>query len=339
MEKQLTHGVLWIGFGSFAKQLFPYVEKRPEVKAVHFFYPNKKEAIKRFGEKAVWDIKKSLADPNVTAVFITTPNDKHTEFIRLALEAGKHIFVEKPITALYWEAVKLLPLMRRSKTVIAVGHHKRREAAIRKAKELIEQGKIGRPVNIYTNWSKGIAFEMERINWRFDKKSHREGPLLSVGIHLVEVLHYLLGPVESVSALIKNISGKTEAPDSNAVLLNFKNGASAFVEANYCTPSEDILNIYGTEGTIYINRGQLSLRLGRDVDRKPTSAVPVKLSPIDALKEEIVEFFEAITGRGKKFETSYGAAIDALAVIEACYQSSTQKKIVAMEKFPEYFKK
>ena len=333
---KLKQSILWIGFGSFAKRLYPYVEKRPEVKAVSFFYPDKKEAVKRFGEKAVWDMKKALAGRSITAVFITTPNDKHTKFIRLALKAGKHIFVEKPITALYQDAVKLLPLMRRRKTVIAVGHHKRREVAIRKAKELIEQGKIGSPVSIYTNWSKGIAFEMTS-KWRSQKKRHREGPLVSVGIHLVEVLHYLLGPVESVSAVIKNVSGKTEAPDSNAVLLNFKNGTSAFLEANYCTPSEEVLNIYGTEGTIYINRGQLALRLGRDVDRKPSQAISLDLVSVDALKEEIDEFFEVMAGRKNNFETGYREAINALAVIEACYQSSTQKKIVAMKKLPEYF--
>lgn len=337
MDKQSSHGVLWIGFGNFAKRLYPYVDQRTDKDRVLFFYPDKKEAVKRFGDWACWDLEKSLADSRITTVFITTPNDRHTEFIRSALKAGKHIFVEKPITALYQEAVELLPLMRNTKTVIAVGHNRRREAAIRKAKELIEQGKIGQIVNIYINNSKGIAFEM-RSKWRSDKKRHREGPLVSVGIHLVEVLHYLVGPVESVSAVIKNISGKTEAPDANAVLLNFRNGASAFLEANYCTPSEDVLKIYGTEGAIYINQGRLFLRIGRDRDRIPTHAFAMALPSVETLEEEVDEFFEVIVGRKKKFETGYGEAVNALAVIEACYQSSEHQKVVTMKNFPEYFK-
>jgi len=333
------HGVLWIGFGSFAKRLLPYVEEYPGVRIKTYFHPDREEAIKRFGSKASWDIDEAMADPEITTVFITTPNDLHSEFIKSALLARKHVFVEKPITAFYREAVQLLPTIRASKSVLAVGHHMRREATIRKAKDIISEGGIGRIVSVYANHSTGFAFNMDKTNWRFFSSRHREGPLLTVGVHLVEVLHYLLGLVDSVSAVIKNRSLRTDAPDSNAVLLSFKGGASAFLESNYSVLSESMFHIHGTEGTIYIDRGQLRLRVGRDVDRIPTVPCLIPLNPVNPFKEEIDEFFDVIEAKKSTPETGYQEAVNALAVIEACYRSSLKEKIVSMKSFRGYYSK
>lgn len=295
-----------------------------------FFYPKREESLKRFGDKAVWDLSAAVANPMVTAVFITTPNDSHTFFIKKALENKKHIFVEKPITSKLREALELEKLVKNSSVKFMVGHNMRRQSAIRKIKEIIDSGKIGKVVNIYANFSKGIAQSMDAKSWRAQLSRHREGPLITVGIHLIDVFHYLLGPVDSVSATIKNITGKTKVPDSNAVLFNFKNGATAFMETDYNIPSENILHIYGTEGTIYLEGGRLSIRIGRDKNMIPSPKKSIKLKKDNDFKEEIDEFFEAIDGKAN-IETGYIEALNAMIVVESCYRSAKSKRIVSIK--------
>ena len=334
---KMKHGILWIGFGSFAKRLEPHVLVNSGAEVLRYLYPNKDESIRRFGPKACWDLEKSISDPEVTIVFITTPNDQHTEYLKAALKHGKHIFVEKPITARLSDTLELLPKLRENKNILMVGHNMRRKRSIRRVKTIVSSEVIGQVVNIYANLSKGITFDISSDDWRFSRTRHREGPLITVGVHLIDVLHYLFGPVNSVSAVIKNISGKTEAPDSNAVLLNFESGTTAFLEANYNTPSEDFLYIFGTKGSIYLNRENLYYRLGRDKNRVPSELTPVTLGRVDTLAEEMQEFFTAIE-EVSRVETGYQEALNALTVVEACYRSHQSQKWIEIKSVTrEYF--
>lgn len=333
----MKHGILWIGFGNFAKRLASKVPLRNDIKILLYFHPDQTKAVQRFGVKAEWDLDRALSNSEIDVVFITTPNDKHAEYIKAALQYGKHVFVEKPLTADLTDTLKLLPQLRNNKNVFMVGHNMRRRRAIRRVKTILASGVIGKVVSVYVNASKGIAFDLSPTNWRFSQTRHREGPLITLGIHLIDVFHYLFGAIHSASAIIKNISGKTEAPDSSAVLLNLECGATAFMEANYNTPSEDILNIYGTDGSIYLHRDNLHYRLGRDKNRISSGLVPVELDNINTLAEETDEFFAAIEGRAR-IETGYQEALNALTVVEACFQSHQDRRQIEIKSITrEYF--
>ena len=301
-------------------------------------YPDKAEAQKRFGAKASWEIKTAITNPSVMAVFITTPNDQHAKYIKYALENRKHVFVEKPITARLNEALSIGPLVLGSKKKFMVGHNMRRKIAIRKIKEFIDSGKIGRVVNIYANYSKRISQSIDPSAWRYQKKRHREGPLLTVGVHLIDIFHYLLGPVESVSGVIGNISRQTTAPDSNAVLLKFKNSATAFLEANYNILSESVLNVYGTKGTLYLDGDKLRYSSSSNQNGSISKIKKIPLVVNDDFEEEIDEFFSAIDGKGR-VETGYQEALNALAVIEACFQSNIKHRSIKIKNITKkYFR-
>ena len=334
---KMNHKIIWIGFGNHAKRLEPHVLTN-DGEVIFYYQLNRVNSVQRFGPKACLDLEQTLVDPGITVVFITTPNDLHTEYLEAALRHDKNIFVEKPITANLSDTLRLLPQLEQNRKIFMVGHNMRRRAAIRKIKEILSNGLIGEVVSVYTNSSKGIAFDISPKNWRFSQIRNREGPLITVGIHLIDILHYFFGPVNSVSAVIKNISGKTEAPDSNAVLLNFESGVTAFLEANYNTPSEDFLYIFGTEGSIYLNRENLCYRLSRDKNRIPSGLIPVMLDHVDTLEEEMREFFTAVEGVSQ-VETGYQEALNALAVVEACYQSHHSQRWVKLKSVTnEYYK-
>lgn len=326
-----------MGLGNFGRTLNHKVGQIKGLKISYYYHPNRKKAEKFSPKKGTCDLKNALK--NVDGVIIATPNDIHFENIKKCIMAGKHIFVEKPITSLYEDALKLKPLLR-GDLVFMVGHNQRREGHFRQAKKILEKNKLGKIVSAYFNVSHGGAFSFSPEQWRYGIKRHREGPLMTLGVHLMDTAHYLFGRVDSVYARINNISGQTEAPDCNAVVLGLKSGASVFLQANYNMPSEETFIIHGTEGAIYIKRGELSLRMGRDrrINNSfvPSEPSPVKFKKIDSIKEEVGEFRDAIIG-SKKVETGFKEGLNALALIEACYQSNKKNKVVFMKDFKDYY--
>jgi len=332
----MTVKLCLIGVGNFGRVLSRKMELIKGCEITYCYHQNEEKAKKFDPEKGTSDLKAALRE--VDGVLIATPNDAHFENIKECLKADKHIFVEKPITSLYKDALKLKCMIKKD-LVFMVGHNQRRENYFRQAKKLLEKNQLGEIVSAYFNISHGGAFSFTPTQWRYGIKRHREGPLITAGVHLTDTVHYLFGEVESAYAKISNISKKTEAPDSNAVVLGLKSGASVFLQADYNIPSEELYTIYGTEGVIYVNRGELSLRMGRDRRIKdsfmPSKPSSIKLKKTDSIREELEEFRDAIKF-GKKVETGFKEGLNALALIEACYQSSKTNKVIFMRSFRDY---
>lgn len=333
----MTVNLCLMGLGNFGRVLYKKVQQIKDCEITHCYHYNEEKAKKFDPEKGTSDLETALK--NADGVIIATPNDAHFEDIKKCLKAGKHIFVEKPITSSYEDALKLKRIFKND-LIFMVGHNQRRESYFRYAKKLIDKNQLGKIVSAYFNLSHGGAFSFVPNQWRYSLARHREGPLITAGVHLMDTTHYLFGRVDSVYARISNISKRTEAPDCNAVILGLKDGASVFMQANYNMPSEEAYTIHGTEGTIYINSGNFSLRMGRDRRVRdsfiPSGPRPVKLKKTDSIKEELEEFRDAIK-RGIKVETGFKEGLNALALIEACYQSSKTNKVVLMKNFRDYY--
>lgn len=335
----MTIKLCLIGIGNFGRYLSNKIKDIDDCEITHFYHPNSEKATALDAQKGTSDLKSALE--NVDGVIIASPNDIHYENLIVCLKADKHIFVEKPITSLYQDALKIKPLLKSDK-VFMVGHNHRREACFRHAKKLLDENKIGYLISVYTNVSHGGAFSFNNNQWRYSKKRHREGPLITGGIHLLDTIHYLFGPVESLYAKIRNISKQTQAPDSNAVMMNLKNNNSVFLQSNYNMPSEDLFKIHGTEGTIYIERGKICLRMGRDqrINNEYVYSKPkeIEMESIDSIKIELLEFRDAIKN-DKKVETGFDEAMNALILIEACYQSNINDTVIFLKDFEDYYEK
>ncbi len=327
-----------IGLGNFGMVIYNKIEEIQGMRVISCYHPELKKAKAFNPEKGTDNLDAAILCSD--AVIITTPNDKHYEFIKKACSYRKPVFVEKPITSKYEDAIKIKP--NSDGNFIMVGHNQRREGVYRLAKKLIDENNIGKIISVYFNLSHGGAFSFKKSQWRYSFERHKEGPLITAGIHIIDTVHYLFGRVDSVFAKIKNLTKETDAPDCNSVILTLQNGASVYLESNYNIASEELCAIRGTEGTIYINRGSLSLRKGRDVylEGKFVSSSPINMDvkEVDTIREELVEFKESILdGHYDCIETGLQEGINAMAVIEACNQSNKLKKEIKMNSFKEYF--
>ncbi|MFP3126792.1 Gfo/Idh/MocA family oxidoreductase [Ectobacillus funiculus] len=192
-------------------------------------------------------------DPNVDAVIITTPDKTHAELIKLAVQHGKHIFVEKPITSTLEEAYDVIETIEKNKVICQVGFMRRFDPAYAEAKRRIEQGDIGQPI-----YFKAVSRDPDSPPEAYIKNS---GSTIfhNFTIHDFDIARFLIGSeVSSIRAmggvLQNDYLKKYNDYDQTLAYLTFESGALSDIEtsrnAGY---GYDIrAEVIGTEGTIQI---------------------------------------------------------------------------------------
>lgn len=113
-----------------------------------------------------------LSDGNVDAVILETPNFVHCQQTIEAVQAGKHIFVDKPIANTIEDAKKMVEVCQQARVILAVGHNTRREAGHRKMKFLIDEGALGKIIMAEANFSHsgGLGLRPEQWRWYNDTR-------------------------------------------------------------------------------------------------------------------------------------------------------------------------
>ncbi len=325
-----------IGIGGYAAKILDCLDKRSSFQVVYGYHPDPVKAKRWDPKRGTARLKDILSSQEIEAVFILTPTQHHFKYCVQAIKAGKHVFVEKPLTHKLSDARTIGKLLKGRSLRFFVGHNFRRQPWCREIKKIIESGRLGKIVSLVINKSHGGIYNLPANNWRADVQSHPEGPLATVGIHYFDLLHYWFGPVTAVNAVLKNVAGLGTAPDANAVMLMLKTGATVYLQTNYCQCLEDFIHIYGTDGTVYCQNHRLVVRHGRDVGRIPSPSKEIKLADDRSIDEQIKEFYKSIKS-GKSIETGFKEGLNSLCVLDACGKSSNAGRWVKLDTYPDYF--
>ena len=280
--------------------------------------PDKREAFaSKYGCRAAGSFEEILGDDGIQGIINTTPNHVHLETTRGAAGAGKHVFLDKPIANTIGEAKAITKVCRDAGVVLAVGYQRRREAQFRWIKERIDAGEFGTLVQAEANISRDREGKFEVGHWRYTAEGMPGGVMLQIGLHYVDVLMMLLGPVKSVSGMASQLVLPGDNPDVGTFLMTHENGAVSSLSTSYASASEYyLMNIYGKKMSAYYNlfEGLRSLKQG---DSGPA---PVSLGKVDALAEELIEWADAAEGKGTP-EVGGEGATKSLAVVKAGIKS------------------
>lgn len=196
------------------------------------------------------DYRRLLEEKKPAIVIITTRTDSHSSIALDAVKSGAKIVVlEKPVSHSLPETAKLMNEAERHGTAVLVNHERRFDSRYRRVKTLIEKGEIGMIVNvnarIHTGRYRGTSNIMEG-----------GGPLLHDGTHLVDILRFFFGGMESANGIFRRIDRKKGYEDSATAWLKTSSGIDIFLEAGggrkYFLFE---LEIWGTEGKIIIGNG------------------------------------------------------------------------------------
>ncbi len=299
--------------------------------------PARKEAAGKLGLRWYDSVEAVLGDPQVEAVFIATNNRSHAPIAEKAIDAGKHCLIEKPIATTLEDARRLQQLSRQKHLSLTVDHMMTENAYNRRARDLIQQGAIGR-VNdmvLHMEFSYGST-PQEAASWRCADPAEIGGPIGDVGSHCLYMAEFLSGcQVESLACVYTPRTLDIAVENGAFVQFCMKDGTQGTVRVAFNQPRGSLAStltnlgyeVYGTEGIIrgYGTLFQLSghpaepIEVRLEVDRSGVTE-KVKIDQVRNIYQSV------IAGHAQSIlDDSPLDAADALHNLELilnCYQSA-----------------
>ncbi|MDQ0060039.1 Gfo/Idh/MocA family protein [Paenibacillus harenae] len=233
------------------------------------------KAADKYGASKVYtDYRELLADPAIEAVSICTWNNTHAEISIAALEAGKHVLVEKPLCRTVEDALRIQEAVAASGRLLQVGFVRRYDANAQLLRSMVDKGEFG---ELYYAKATTIRRLGNPGGWFADKERSGGGPLIDIGVHVIDLCWYMMGRPKAVSVSantyrklgnrsnVKNLSFYKAAdydPSQNTVedlanaLIRFENGASLLVDVSFTLHAKDnegAVKLYGDKGGFEID--------------------------------------------------------------------------------------
>ena len=221
------------------------------------------DPVKFAGLKAYSNVDDMLKDPDVEAVLVATPSFNHFALASKALEAGKHVLIEKPIALTSFDAAKIVELARRQNKVCGVMLNQRTTPLYSRIKELVcggELGRVNRASWFMTNWYRPQIY-FSSSNWRGTWKGEAGGALINQSIHNIDIFAWIFGMPEKLRAWCK--FGKyhdIEVEDEATAYFQFPNSMTAtFATSTGEFPGTNRLEIACDKGFLVAENDELKI--------------------------------------------------------------------------------
>ena len=202
--------------------------------------------------RACSSVSMLLRDPTIQAVVVSTLHDSLAPLTLAAVRAGKHVLVEKPAARNSRELGAILSAAKKSRVQVRVGYNHRFHRAFRKAREIVDAGKLGPLMMIRARYGHGgrLGYEKE---WRADPKQSGGGELIDQGVHLIDLARWFLGDFKEVSGFAQTLFWKMSVDDNAFLLLRTARGQTASLHAS-CTEWKNLFSfeIYGRNGKLHV---------------------------------------------------------------------------------------
>jgi UDP-N-acetyl-2-amino-2-deoxyglucuronate dehydrogenase len=268
-----------------------------------------------------------LARKDVDAVILCTPHTTHTPMAIQAANAGKHLLIEKPLALSVNECKKIISAFEGAHLVLSVCQDRRFWGSVRKIKQMITSGDVGKLILGEANYLNPSGFGITPDKWRWYKSESPGGPLSYLGVHMIDTLRFLFDPsVVEVIATLDKMGVKAEIDDIALLRLKFANGSYAFSASVFTTPRTTYMNVFGTQMNLFLieKMGLYSQKLGSDAREK------VEYEEVDPIQKEEEDFALAVQEK-RKPEVDGHEGMANVAVIEASIKSSKERRPVQIK--------
>ncbi len=237
------------------------------------------------------DYRALLARNDIHAVLIGAPDHWHVPMTIDAMAAGKHVYVEKPLTHNLEEGRTVLDALQRHQKIVQIGTQQRSMPHIARARELIQAGRIGTVHKVHMTWNRNSDrvrrgpqnVDANRLDWKqflgnapnqpMDAYKFRNwrwfwdfgnGILTDLMVHWIDVAHWILNVdrPERAVAIGNFVTARDvwQTPDTIQTLLQYPNNIQMYFEGTFCNArNASMIEFMGTEGTVYIDRGRFEL--------------------------------------------------------------------------------
>ena len=344
MEKNYKIGI--IGTGAIALKHAQAIGSVANAELIGLFNPTPSSAAKAQGKFSVpifsdWEEFVNL--PGLEIVCICTPSGMHLEPALKAIEAGKHVFVEKPIEVTLDRADLMIQTAEAKKVKLGVVFQNRFSADFLHLKEAVKSGVFGRILmgNAAVNWFRDSSY-YSTSQWKGTLSYDGGGALINQAIHTLDLLLEVMGDVDSVFGKVKTTLYPIEGEDLGAALVNFKSGAMGSITAgtSLYPGYPERLEVYGTEGSAILEAGKLVAWNVRGKDspvaisgnENTSGASDPNAIGFELHAAQWTDFLQSIE-TGSLPEVDGLKSRKSLELIQAIYQSSKDEKLVSFPFF------
>jgi predicted dehydrogenase len=265
------------------------------------------------------DYTSVLEDPEIAAVVIATPHSQHADQIVAAAEAGKHVFVEKPMTLEKAGAERAVAACRAAGVVLAPGHNRRFYPSTQALKALIDGDALGTILHVEGNFSGPLALGYAAGMWRADAAENPAGGMAAMGIHMVDAMIHLCGPIEAVRAQSLRRVLNIDTDDTTSALLQFAGGMTGTLATITATPRLWRIQVFGSRGWAHIRAPGVM-----DVQLLETELETRTFPAVDIERAELEAFAAAIAGRAA-YPITADEAVHGVDVFEAIVASAARQ--------------
>ena len=266
--------------------------------------------IARHRLRAVSSLDAALADPALDAIVLATPHSQHADQIVAVAAAGKAVFCEKPLTLTRADAERAVAACRAAGVVLGVGTDKRYFPAMQELARIAASGELGQLLHIEANFSNEVSATMFAA-WRDAPGESPAGGMTGTGIHALDAMIRMAGPVRRVQAQLLSHRPAPDPRDTIAAVLEFRSGISGLLAAVRCTPMFWRVHAFGRDGSAEaLGRTELVVRKSDAPPRR------VELPDVDSVRANLEAFADAVAGTAP-YPISPGEMVDVVAAFEA----------------------
>jgi predicted dehydrogenase len=273
----------------------------------------------RHGLELVDELTPVLADRAIDAIVLATPHSLHCEQTIAVAGAGKAVFCEKPLTLTKADAARAIDACHKAGVVLGIGTDKRFCPSLRELLRLVKDGELGRILHLEAHFSNEVAGTFSE--WRYSLDESPAGGMTGTGIHMLDALVALAGPVRRVQALLLSHKPPPDPRDSLSALLEFASGISGTLAMVRSTPAYFRLHAFGREASAEA-LGRTDLVLRRSGEEPQHLSFP----PVDSVRANLEAFADAVAGVAP-YPIPTGEILDTVAAFEAIAEAAKSERI------------
>jgi predicted dehydrogenase len=284
------------------------------------------------GLRLVGSYEEVLADPGVEAVVLATPHSQHTGQVVAAAAIGKHVFCEKPFALTKADAEAAVDAVEAAGVTLGLGYNRRFHPEMAKLRERIRTGDLGTILHCEATMTFANALLLKPEQWRANRAETPAGGLTPMGVHAIDGMIDLCGPIDHVYAQSFRRVVEIDADDTTSILLRMREGMSGYLGTMTATGPGFSFQVFGSKGSVRLE-GMTHVAGAPSEERRTRLFGTCKFQPAKGPAEvweaerldvtrAALEAFAAAAQGGPPYPISHDEMVHGAAVTEAIVRSA-----------------
>ena len=333
-----------VGLGWWGKTLVESGENSDAIKFVagttRTMTPEVEAFAKQKGLRLTADYQAMLAH-DIDAVVLATPHSMHATQVMAAAAAKKHVYCEKPFTLTKREAEDAVAGVKKAGVTLAVGYNRRFHPEMIKLRDMIRAGELGTILHVEATMTFPNALFINPAHWRADKAETPLGGLMPMGVHAVDGMIDLCGPIDHAFAQSFRRAAPIDADDTTSILVRMKEGMSGYLGTMTTTGPGFSFQVFGSKGFVRLE-GLTHVAGASSEERRMRLFGSCKFQPVkgegkvwqaaslDVTRAALEAFAKAAQG-GPAYPIPFDQVIAGVAATEAIIRSAGSGKVEKVE--------